>query len=127
MPSLSALVTNFVTNERPAGNILDEPGVLAQAIAAASFVAGYMALSAHAGVSPVPAIGGDTVVSLSEWALIRPLFLLYIEREQTMQLEATRVMGLDVFGRSSSEISGDITQLEAEIPRRAFFQGITTI
>ena len=34
MATLSALADNFATNERPAGNLLDGPSVLAQALAA---------------------------------------------------------------------------------------------
>ena len=34
MATLSELADNFATNERPAGNLLDVPSVLAQALAA---------------------------------------------------------------------------------------------
>lgn len=65
---------------------------------------------------------GDQDVDLtpSEWALIKPLFDLYIERENAMHLEASRALGVDVYGRSSSEIANDITQIESMIPLRAF-------
>ena len=127
MATLSALSDNFATNERPAGNLLDGPSVLAQALAATRLYAGYAELRAHAGVSPVPEITGDTEISNSEWALIRPLFLLYVERETALQLEASRGLGMDVFGRSSSEVAADIIQFEAELPHRAFFRPIITV
>lgn len=73
-----------------------------------------------------PAITGATEISVSEWALIRPLFLLYIERENSIQLEASRGLGVDVYGRSSSEIAGDITQMEASLPHTAAFFGVIT-
>jgi len=66
-------------------------------------------------------------VSYSEWALIRPLFLLYIERETAFYIESTRGFGVDVFGRSTSEVAGEIIALEAELPRRAFSQPIFTV
>lgn len=127
MATLSALADNFATNERPAGNLLDGPSVLAQALAATRLYAGYAELRTHAGVSPVPEITGDTEISNSEWALIRPLFLLYVERETALQLEASRGLGMDVFGRSSSEVASDIIQFEAELPHRAFFRPIITV
>jgi hypothetical protein len=127
MSALSALADNFATSERPAGNLLDGPSVLAQALAAARFYAGYAEIRANAGVSPVPEITGDTEISHSEWALIRPLFLLYVERETALQLEASRGLGMDVFGRSSSEVASDIAQFEAELPHRAFCRPILTV
>ena len=67
-------------------------------------------------------ISGDTVLSMGEWALIRPLFVLYTERENAMRLEASRAMGLEVYGRAVSEISGDIERMESPdgLPSRAF-------
>jgi hypothetical protein len=44
-----------------------------------------------------------------------------------LQLEASRGMGADPFGRSSSEVAIEITQLESEMPRKAFYQPIITI
>lgn len=134
--TVSDLVAKFAT-ERPVGNLLDTPVLLAQAIAAVSYYAGWADLDVHlaipiadpAPVPPVayPAIDGTTVISVSEWAMIRPLFLLYIERENALQLEASRGMGIDVFGRSSSEISGDITQIELGFPHAAAYSPVVTI
>lgn len=127
MAKLADLAQTFATQERPAGNLLDGPSVLAQAVAATRLYAGYAELRAHAGVSPAPDVSGDTEISNSEWALIRPLFLLYAERETALQLEASRGMGIDPFGRSASEIAAEITQAEADMPHRAFFQPIITV
>lgn len=127
MATLGDLAAAFAENERPAGNLLDDDSVLAQAVAATRFYAGFAALRAHDGIEPVPDIGGATNITTSEWALVRPLFLLYVERETAIQLEASRGMGTDPFGRSSSEIAVEITQIEAEMPRKAFFQPIITV
>jgi hypothetical protein len=59
--------------------------------------------------------------------MIRPLFLLYLERETALQLEASRGMGIDPFGRSSSEVAGDIVQMELGYPHAAAFQPIFTV
>lgn len=72
-------------------------------------------------------IDASTELTAGEWALIRPLFLLYCEREQALVLESGRVLGVDVFGRQSSEIGPDITQAENELRRGAFFQPVITI
>lgn len=136
MATLAALVTRFET-ERPAGNLLDTPDLLAQAIAATSFYSGYAALATHLAIpiadpapvppTPYPAITSATEISVSEWAVIRSLFMLYVERESAMQLEASRGMGIDPFGRSSSEIASDIALFESEFPHRVFCRDIETI
>lgn len=127
MAKLADLAQTFATQERPAGNLLDDDTVLAQAVAATRFYAGYATLRAHDGAGSAPVIDGDTVITTSEWALIRPLFMLYAERETALQLEASRGMGIDPFGRSASEIAAEIAQAEADMPRRAFFQPILTV
>ncbi len=164
MTTINALSIRFDSDERPAGNILDPQQVVAQAIAAVSFYAGYAVLSANFEIQiaklpvmimPRPVNSGGfnsfytgygnlvpmslpvipdqdiaapteypeitllTDITVSEWALIRPLFLLYIERENAIQLEASRGMGVDPFGRSSSEVAGDIVQMELSMPHSA--------
>lgn len=65
-------------------------------------------------------IDEDTDISTGEWAVIRPLFVLYCERENAARLEASRALGLDVYGRSVSEIAGEIHAMENEtIPNKA--------
>lgn len=71
---------------------------------------------------PFTELSESTVVSPSDWAIIRPLFLLYCEREQALMLESSRVMGVDVFGRASSEVQQDINTAESELPQKAFVQ-----
>jgi len=127
MATLAELAAAFANDERPAGNLLDDAAVLAQAVAATRFYAGFAMLRVHDGVATPPNIGGTTTITTSEWALIRPLFLLYVERETAIQLEASRGMGADPFGRSSSEIAAEITQIEAEMPRKAFFHPVVTV
>lgn len=127
MATLSALASQFAMQERPDGNLLDEETILAQAVAATRFYAGYAVIRACESADPAPEIGGDMEINEAEWALIRPLFLLYVERETALQLEASRGMGIDPFGRSASEISGEIAQAEADMPHKAFFQPIVTV
>lgn len=118
---LSERVAHFIGLERGPAALLAPESIEAQALAAVRFYAGYAMLD-----DPEPLSMG-LEISDSEWALIRPLFLLYVERETAFQLEATRGLGADGFGRASSEIAGDITQLEADFARRVFFQPVVTV
>ncbi len=122
MAAIASLVDRFLGHERGAANMLAAEAVTAQAVAAARFYAGYADLEAGD-----VEVGADTDLTDSEWALIRPLFLLYVEREQALQVEATAMMGVSGFGRGTSEISTEIAQIEADLPRRAFFQPIITV
>lgn len=121
MQTLLDYVDDFKNAERPTSNMMDEDVLMAQAIAATRFYAGYGALS-HRGD-----IDENTPLSLSEWAIIKPLFVLYVEREQAAYLEASRTFGAEVFGRSVSEVSADIAQYQADMPKKAFFAEIMTV
>lgn len=123
MPALVDLARAFAGTERPAGNLLAEDAVVAQAVAATRMYAGYAKLA----TPPNADVDGFTLVSLSEWAVIRPLFLLYVERENALQLEASRGMGVDVFGRDSASVAADILTIEAELPGKAFYRPIVTV
>lgn len=69
-----------------------------------------------------------TEISFGEWGVIKPLFMLYVERANATALEASRVMGVDVFGRSVDSIENDITRYEqTDMPRLAFSQDIVTV
>ncbi|HEY4529163.1 MAG TPA: hypothetical protein VIG97_02355 [Luteimonas sp.] len=123
MAALTDLAELFAGSERPAGNLLSPEDILAQAVAATRMYAGYGKLS----TPPDGDIGAYTVVSVSEWAVIRPLFLLYVERENALQLEASRGLGVDVFGRDSVSVAADIMQAEMELPVKAFCRPILTV
>lgn len=145
---ISVLASEYVT-ERPA-LVLDAVAATAVCVAAARFYAGYgdiasvsksdVLLSAAGASAERPEYGDeyenvlqalpikdlgliteDTDLSTGEWAIIRPLFALYIERENAMLLEATRGLGADPFGRSVAEVTQDILQQENEIiPAKGF-------
>jgi len=127
MATLAAFIADFLGAERPVGTVLDGDTVTAQAVAATRFYAGYAVIASQVGVMPTPDVSGLTELSLSEWAVIRPLFLLYIERENALYLEASKMLGMDPYGRSSAEVDGDIAQAEAELPHKAFCQVVVSI
>ncbi|AJK46244.1 hypothetical protein [Burkholderia plantarii] len=127
MATLVELAERFASQERPAGNLLDEGTLLAQLLAATRFYAGFAAIRSFETATPPREVGKDTEINDSEWALIRPLFMLYVERETALQLEASRGLGIDPFGRSASEVAAEIAQIEADMPRKAFCQPIVTV
>jgi len=127
MTTLSDRVDEYLLEERVVSNLLDTPIVLANAVSATKFYSGYAKIESFVGVEPVPKIDPDTEVSNSEWAIIRPLFLLYCERETAKQLEASRNLGIELFGRASSEVEQDIRQAELDMPKLAFSQNVITV
>lgn len=134
MRTLKELVSDWEEKERPLASLLDTESLIANAVAATRFYAGFSGLCAekheddgHPQVPSFSNITGDTEINTSEWALIRPLFLLYVEKEEARQLEASRGMGLDPYGRSSSEVQSEITQYETDLARKAFCVPFQTI
>jgi len=121
--SLSQLVSDFLTEERAVGVLLSEQMVMAQAKAAVRFYAGYADLI---NVQDGDTLSCDTLLTPGEWAIIRPLFLLFVERESALQLEASRGLGVDPYGRSTSEIAGEIAAYEQEMAHKCFVQPILT-
>ena len=102
------------------GLVIDGDAVLAQAVAAARQ---YLAWGDLASVPDGDLCGVDEHcdVTASEWGLIKPLVALYVERENARALEASRGQGVDVYGRSVSEIEQSIAQYETmDLPRMAF-------
>lgn len=125
MATLTSLVTRFVEKERGAANILPPESVTAQAVAAVSYYAGFAALT---NLEEGAAIDESVDITVSEWAEIRPLFVLYVERETALQMEATGILSAGGgYGRSSSEVGGEIAQIEADMPRRVFFHPVVTV
>lgn len=72
-------------------------------------------------------VDGETVVTTGEWAVIRPLAWLYVERENALRLEASRQTGIEAYGRSSSEVAAEIATYEADLPGRSFSYAPITI
>lgn len=151
MPTLTELSSDFRNVERPVGVIISDDNIRGLLIAAVRFYAGYAPLQSTleaAGVvmkaedackqnendaayvntlTTLTEITDDTELTAGEWALIRPLFLLFVERETALQLEASRTFGVDPYGRSVSEISQEITQYEHEMAEKAFCMPFVTM
>lgn len=83
----------------------------------------------HTAIDATDNITGDQDFELtpSEWAIIQPLFMLYVERQNAMDLEASRAMGLEVYGRSVAEVQTDIKELQERMPHDAFSEMPQTV
>ncbi len=122
MTAITDLITHFSSRERPIGTLLTADVLLALAEAAARYYFAYAALASQAEV-----ITETTDLTSGEWAIIKPLFLLYVERENAIYLESSRGLGLDVYGRSVAEVIADITTYQLELPKLAFCSQIITV
>lgn len=69
----------------------------------------------------------DFDLSPSEYALIWPLFRLYVEREDAIGLESSRSLGIEQYGRSTAEVEAAIVAYEEMLPKRAFMYEVITI
>ncbi len=147
---ISGLVDHYLNRECRIGIVLEPDDVLALCIAATRMFAGYgqiLSLSpdadpaddetpkrtyAEVGRSPIRPVLIDqitpaTELTSGEWAIIRPLFVLYVERQNAFLQEASRNLGADPYGRSSSEIASDIERAEEALPHKAFQQPVISI
>ncbi len=123
---ISDIVGQFLAEERSVAVLLDESQVEALAKSAVSFYCGYADLASCPNTS-LKDITGDAVLTISEWAVIKPLFLLYVERETALQTEATGMQGVTGYGRNSSEVNMEIANLEREFPQKASCSAAFTI
>lgn len=123
---LNDIVKQFLQEERSVAVLLDEPQVEALARSAVSFYCGYADLASCPNTS-LADITETTELSISEWAVIKPLFLLYVERETALQTEATGMQGVAGYGRNSSEVNGEIANYERELPQKASSSAAFTI
>lgn len=83
----------------------------------------------HSPVDSDDAIAGaqDFDLTASELAIIRPLFELYNEAENAQSLEASRALGLDVYGRSTGEIAQDVREKELAMADMCFMEPVVSI
>ena len=82
----------------------------------------HISAETYAQINPptYPAIDGTTDITVSEWAVIKPLFMLYVERENALPQEASRQLGIEVYGRTMDQVQPDIDKYEENLPKLAF-------
>lgn len=126
---LADIVAEYVSVRAPGWLVLSGQEALASALRATQFYAGYGGIESMAlptapssAIKQLTSITPEVVLTVSEWALISPLFVLYLEFENAQRLEASRASGLEVYGRSTSEVAQDIKEAEERMPQKAFSQ-----
>lgn len=124
---LAALAAEHAAYRAASGLFVGANEVLMSAIQATRFYAGWAVLSDPIARQGPFFVTGSTVVTTDEWAIIAPLFRLYVERESAVVLEASRSLMTEPVGRSYAEVQADIAQLEADMPQKAFVEEVFTI
>lgn len=130
--TLTQLVAEFMASRLTGGLVLDEPEVTKAMLKAVRFYAGCAEIKYFIGQSTpitpmLSQIDSNVTLTPSEWSIIQPLFNAYVDHENALRLEASRGLGLDVYGRSSSELASEIKQLELDLPRKAFYQPFSSV
>lgn len=155
--TLDELVCEFLAARKPGWVVLSDPEVMTFALEALRFCAAHISIASitrHDGqlpgvsepgaplpvqpssevqlVAPLPIkemdlLDEEVELTAGEWSTIRPLFGLYVERENAQRLEASRSLGVEVFGRQVSEVTQDILAMEREIPMAGFCHAIIEI
>lgn len=120
---INDLVTRWARNFRPVGNLLEEPIILGCAIRAAETYASHAPLKSQNFQASDQFLNESTDITPSEWGLIEPLFLLYVEKEESVYIDAMKQFGGDIERRTNSEISQDIERYLDGLPRKSFMQG----
>lgn len=73
-------------------------------------------------------VSENTVITPSEYGIISHLAHLYVERENALMQESSRLAGHEPYGRTSSEVEQDIIMFERDVlPQMAFSSPILTI
>lgn len=119
--TLQELVTAYIAEREPSGMFVAEPETLAAAVRATRFYLGWQEL-ADATTTTLASVTGATELTAGEWAIIGPLFRLYVEADVARLMEASRTAGVELIGRSSSEVASEIAQVERDLPQLAFMQ-----
>ena len=122
---ISEMVAQFQAVGETTGLLLDAVQLTYCALNAARFYAGFGPLRLLPATATEPDAATD--MTAGELALIRPLFVLYVEREQAAMLEASRAANVEFYGRSVGEIAADILATEGSMAERAFVRAIITV
>jgi len=125
---LSVLAAQYMA-VLPIGCVLTDDQVLRSLRDATRFYCGHadLASGGSVGALALGEAGDDVEVSESELSIIKPLWLLYMERENSTALEASRTQGAEVYGRAVSEVQASIIDYEARLPGLAFCEDWVTI
>lgn len=117
--------------ELPIGCVLTDEQVERSLRDAARQYCGYADLKSGVDVDAAALVGAneqqDVDLNTSELSIIRPLWLLYLEKENSMALEASRTQGAELFGRSVAEVEMGIAEYLRTLPQLCFCEDWVTI
>lgn len=117
--------------ELPIGCVLTAEQVERSLRDAARQYCGYANLSSGEEVDASALVGSnesqDVDLNTSELSIIRPLWLLYLEKENSMALEASRTQGAELFGRAVAEVQMSIQDYEMRLPQLCFCEDWITV
>lgn len=130
---ISQLVDQYFA-DLPIGCVLTEEQVTRSLRDATRQYCGYARLTSaqsldtvHSELYTPDAVAVDVELTHSELAIIRPLWLLYIEHENAMALEASRSQGAELYGRSTPEVKQSILDYERSLPQLTFSYEVRSI
>ncbi|NWA11946.1 hypothetical protein [Pseudomonas gingeri] len=127
---LSELVAQYLA-VLPIGCVLTEEQVERHLLTATRHYLGLADLKSGETLGVKALIGTDAAQDVdlthSELELIRPLWDLYMEKENSMALEASRSQGADVWGRSVAEVEVSIQMYVDRLPMLSFTADFVTI
>ena len=130
---ISQFVARYLA-ELPIGCVLTEEQITRSLRDAVRQYCGYARLTSaqsldtvHSDIDTPDAAAVDVELTSSEFAIIRPLWVLYIEHENAMALEASRSQGAELFGRGTSEVKQSILDYERSLPQLAFVYEVRSI
>lgn len=132
---ISQLVVNYVA-VLPIGCVLTEEQITRSLRAAVRKYCGYARLKNARDIDDKyvdideteTALGAqDFDLATSEFAVIKPLWNMYMELENATALEASRSMGAELFGRATAEVQPAIEAYEARLPSLAFQFDVVSI
>lgn len=117
--TLQELADEWHAQRSASGALIAAANVLAAFVEAARYYSGFADIAAAPGPD-LASVDASTDLTASEWATIKPLAYLYVEREAAIVNEASRGQGLEPIGRVSAEVEADIRQVEETIQLLAF-------
>lgn len=125
---ISQLVEQFIA-VLPIGCALDEEQITRSLRAAVRKYCGYAQLASaqstdgvHTDIDATPtALGAqDFDLNPSELAIIEPLWVMYMEKENSTVYEVSRSQGADPWGRAVAEVAVAIADYETRLPSLTF-------
>jgi hypothetical protein len=124
--TLTELAQAFLDRREGAGTFVDLDQATRCAIDAARFYHGWVDIISAPDALPAH-IDAATDLTADEWTIITPLFELLCDREAALMNEASRVMGVEYTGRSSSEIASDLVLARETLARQAYIEPVFSV